>query len=102
MSKHLKAAIEQNDPNLVRKALRTVKDPNRRLAGSTTAPLPDWAPFSTDLVIGGDGVVDRARLEAGLQVYFRQQGLDTDWDAIRQSEDRVWRRAQADSRPARP
>src|SRR5438128_5238525 len=33
MSKALKAAIEANDPDAVRKAIKTVKDINRRLPG---------------------------------------------------------------------
>jgi len=38
MSKALKAAIEANDPDAVRKAIKKVKDINRKLPGST-APL---------------------------------------------------------------
>src|SRR5688500_1826283 len=39
MSKQLKSAIEQNDPDAARKAVKTVKDLNRRMAGSTTPVL---------------------------------------------------------------
>src|SRR5688500_4586618 len=39
MSKHLKAAIGLNDPDLVRKALRSRRGPYRRMAGSTTPVL---------------------------------------------------------------
>jgi hypothetical protein len=39
MSKQLKLAIEQNDPELARKAVKSVKDLNRKLPGSTTPLL---------------------------------------------------------------
>jgi Lon protease-like protein len=49
--------------------------------------VPDWVPFRDDLGAPSASVLDRARLERALRVYFRQHGLDADWDAVRQTPD---------------
>ena len=48
---------------------------------------PDWSPFRDDLVEETEPVLDRVRLERALRVYFKQHGLEADWDAIRQTSD---------------
>jgi uncharacterized protein len=47
----------------------------------------DWRPFPHDLAPAGDAALDRARLERALRVYFRQHGLDADWDAVHKTPD---------------
>ena len=49
--------------------------------------VPDWAPFRDDLGQPTGKVLDRTRLEGALRRYFRQHGLDADWDAVRQTPD---------------
>jgi Lon protease-like protein len=49
--------------------------------------IPDWTPFRDDLGPPGEKVLDRPRLERALRLYFRQHGLDADWDAVRQTPD---------------
>jgi ankyrin repeat protein len=60
MSKQLKLAIEQNDPELARKAVKTVKDLNRKLPGSTT-------PLLLACTVGADKVLP-VLVEAGARV----------------------------------
>jgi ankyrin repeat protein len=57
MSKALKEAIEQNDPDKVRQAAAKVKDLNRKVAGSTT-------PILLACQVGADKVLE-ALVEAG-------------------------------------
>jgi Lon protease-like protein len=49
--------------------------------------VPDWTPFAMDLAEEEDASVDRARLTALLQAYFRQQQLSVNWEAIGQAPD---------------
>jgi Lon protease-like protein len=49
--------------------------------------VPDWAPFRDDLDPPNENVLDRPRLEGALRLYFRQHGLDADWEAVRQTPD---------------
>ena len=60
MSKQLKLAIEQNDPELARNAVKSVKDPNRKLPGGTTPLLPACT-------LGADKVLP-VLVEAGARV----------------------------------
>lgn len=43
--------------------------------------VPDFAPFVDDLREEADGV-DRERLLAVLEHYFRQQAIEADWDSV--------------------
>jgi Lon protease-like protein len=49
--------------------------------------VPDWAPFRDDLVPPSAPALDRERLERALRIYFKQHGLDADWEAVRQTSD---------------
>jgi uncharacterized protein len=49
--------------------------------------VPDWAPFRDDLVPPSGTTLDRARLERALRIYFKQHGLEADWEAVRQTPD---------------
>jgi Lon protease-like protein len=49
--------------------------------------VPDWAPFRDDLVPPSAPALDRERLEHALRIYFKQHGLDADWEAVRQTPD---------------
>jgi ankyrin repeat protein len=60
MSKALKAAIEHNDPDQVRKAVRSVKDLNRKMPGSAT-------PILLACAVGADRVLEPL-VEAGAKV----------------------------------
>jgi len=60
MSKQLKLAIEQNDPELARKAVKTVKDLNRKLPGSMT-------PLLLACTLGADKVLP-VLVESGARV----------------------------------
>lgn len=59
MSKALKAAIEANDADVVRQALKSVKDRNRKLPGAK-APLPYACEVGADKVL--EVLIRRARL----------------------------------------
>ncbi|HEV2673279.1 MAG TPA: LON peptidase substrate-binding domain-containing protein [Aliidongia sp.] len=43
---------------------------------------PDWSPYRQDFHETPDGTADRARLIAGLKVFFRRQGIKADWDTV--------------------
>jgi Lon protease-like protein len=47
---------------------------------------PDWSGFAGDLT-EEDVEIDRARLINLLQAYFRQQGIQANWEAINQAPD---------------
>jgi Lon protease-like protein len=50
--------------------------------------MPDFARFAGDLAWRGEKVeLDRERLQAALQAYFRARQLDTDWDAVAKTAD---------------
>jgi Lon protease-like protein len=49
--------------------------------------VPDWAPFRDDLAPPSAPALDRERLERALRIYFKQHGLDADWEAVRQTPD---------------
>ena len=44
--------------------------------------VPDWSPFSEDLIEDEDAAVDRSRLLAALQAFFRVHEISADWNAI--------------------
>jgi hypothetical protein len=47
--------------------------------------VPDFAPFARDLQDPGRVQFDRDRLLDALNYYFTQQGIEADWDAIREA-----------------
>jgi hypothetical protein len=47
--------------------------------------IPDYAPFSDDLTPEQAAYFDRDRLLEALTYYFTQQGIEADWDAIREA-----------------
>lgn len=49
--------------------------------------VPDWGPFRADLDEETGRCLDRDRLEPGLRAYFRQCGIQANWDAIEQTPD---------------
>ena len=50
--------------------------------------LPDFTRFAADLAWREEKVeLDRQRLQAALQAYFRARKLDTDWDAVAKAAD---------------
>ncbi|MBK1671383.1 hypothetical protein CKO28_25615 [Rhodovibrio sodomensis] len=61
----------------------TLKDGYRRV-------VPDYSPFASDLTPEQAAYFDRDRLLEALTYYFTQQGIEADWDAIREaSNDRL-------------
>ena len=44
--------------------------------------VPDWSDFGQDFDPAEPPPIDRKRLEKALKAYFRQQGIDANWDAI--------------------
>lgn len=47
----------------------------------------DWSEFQDDLESRGPCALDRDRLEPALERYFQLQGINANWDAIRETED---------------
>lgn len=48
---------------------------------------PDWDPFRRDVEAPDDATLDRPRLTASLVEYFRQHGIEANWDAIANTPD---------------
>jgi Lon protease-like protein len=49
--------------------------------------VADWSPFRGDVMPAGETALDRVRFERALRLYFRQHGLEADWEAVRQTPD---------------
>jgi Lon protease-like protein len=49
--------------------------------------LADWQPFHGDLDDDGDAPIDRARLAAALEGFFKLHDITADWDAIASTPD---------------
>ncbi|HYC03338.1 MAG TPA: LON peptidase substrate-binding domain-containing protein [Azospirillaceae bacterium] len=48
---------------------------------------PDWSAFRADLEDAGPAELDRDRLGRALKSYFRQQGIQVEWEAIEKTPD---------------
>lgn len=51
--------------------------------------IPDWQPYLTDLGENDPADIDRERLLALLQVYFRQNSISVEWGVVKNAPDTV-------------
>ncbi|MFV3127581.1 LON peptidase substrate-binding domain-containing protein [Niveispirillum sp. KHB5.9] len=47
--------------------------------------ITDWSGFEADLEEDGPCDLDRSRLDAVLQTYFKQQGISANWESVSQA-----------------
>lgn len=48
---------------------------------------PDWSPYGRDFHEAPDGMTDRARLIAGLKIFFKRHGIKADWSTVSDTPD---------------